>query len=269
MSKPDHRQSWLRRAKERGSFATAAKIAAPALAAIAGLVALRLLARDVVSQRALSDLLSRFGELAPLVFVLFLAARPLTLLPGQLLTAVGGLLFGARMGTVYALVGSFLSCALLFGLTRFAGGGRLMKRLAGRRYQTVMEVTREHDMKLAAIATINPLVPTDVYIAAAASSGARFFPTALGVLAGTVPGTYLTAQFGSAVGQGRTVTTAVAAAGMVLSLLLGLWLGRKVMKQVKDAGAVASAPRRQPGRASTASRTAATSRSLAAGSTTF
>ncbi|HVE83877.1 MAG TPA: hypothetical protein VND93_13555, partial [Myxococcales bacterium] len=78
------------------------KIAAPVLAAIAGLVALRLLARDVVSQRVLSDFLRRFGELAPLVFILFLGLRPLTLLPGQLLTAVGGLLFGALAGTVYA-----------------------------------------------------------------------------------------------------------------------------------------------------------------------
>jgi uncharacterized membrane protein YdjX (TVP38/TMEM64 family) len=260
----------VRRTRGRGSFGAAAKIAAPMLAAIAGLVALRLLAKDVVSQRALSDLLARFGELAPLVFVLFLAARPVTLLPGQLLTAVGGLLFGAKMGTVYALLGSFLSCALIFGLTRFAGGGRLMRRLAGRRYRAVVEVTREHDLKLAVIATMNPLVPTDVFIAAAASARARFLPTALGVLIGTLPGTFLTAQFGSAVGQGKTVMTAAAAAGMLLSLLWGLWLGRKVVKQVQDAGADGErAPRRQPGRASTASRTAASSRSLAAGSSTF
>ena len=259
----------VRRSGDGRSFADnipgAAKIAAPMLAAIAGLVALRLLAKDVVSQRALSELLSRFGELAPLVFVLFLAARPVTLLPGQLLTAVGGLLFGARMGTAYALLGSFLSCALIFGLTRFAGGTRLLKRLAGRRYQAVVEVAREHDFKLAVIATLNPLVPTDVFIAAAASAGARFSPVALGVLVGTLPGTFLTAQFGSAVGQGKTVMTVATAAGMVLSLLLGLWLGRRVVRQVRGS----EAPGPQAGRASTAPRTAASSRSLAVGSSTF
>ncbi|HEY8207732.1 MAG TPA: VTT domain-containing protein [Myxococcaceae bacterium] len=234
-----------------------AKIAAPMMAAIGGLVALRLLSRGAVSQRTLSDFLSRFGELAPLVFVLFLGARPLTLLPGQVLTAVGGLLFGAKMGTVYALLGSLLSCALVFGLTRLAGGGRLLKRLMGHKHQEVVEVAREHSFKLSVIATLNPLLPTDVYIAAAASAGARFGPLALGVLIGTLPGTFITAQFGSALGQGKTVMTAATAAGMVLSVLLGLWLGRAVLRA------------HQAGKASTASRTADSSRALAAGSSTF
>jgi uncharacterized membrane protein YdjX (TVP38/TMEM64 family) len=234
------------------------KVAAPVLAAIAGMVALRLLAKGAVSQRTLSDLLSRFGELAPLAFVLFLGARPLMLLPGQVLTAVGGLLFGAKMGMIYALIGSFLSCALIFSLARYAGGGRLMKRLAGRRkYQAMVDVTREHNFKLSVIATMSPLVPTDMFIAAAASARARFGPLVAGVLVGTLPGTFVTAQFGSALGQGKTITTAITAAGMVLSLLLGLWLGRTVVKEA------------QAGRASTASRTAPASRSLAAGSSTF
>jgi len=240
--------------------ATWLKVAAPLLAAIAGMVALRLLAKGVVSQRTLSDLLSRFGELAPLVFVLFLGARPLTLLPGQVLTAVGGLLFGAKMGTIYALIGSFLSCALIFAIARYAGGGRLMKRLAGHKYQAMVDVTREHNFKLSVIATMSPLVPTDVFIAAAASARARFVPLVAGVLVGTLPGTYVTALFGSSLGQGKTITTAVTAAGMVLSLLLGLWLGREVVKQAQAGRA---------SRASTASRTAAASRSLAAGSSTF
>lgn len=250
----------LGRAKGRPGFAkvvSVAKIAAPMLAAIAGLVALRLLAKGAVSQRTLSDFLSRFGELAPLVFVLFLGARPLTLLPGQVLTAVGGLLFGAKMGTVYALAGSLLSCALIFGLTRLAGGGRLLKRLMGRKHQEVVVVAREHNFKISAIATLNPLLPTDVYIAAAASAGARFGPLALGVLVGTLPGTFITAQFGSALGQGKTVMTAATAAGMVLSVVLGLWLARAVLRKA------------HAGRFSTASRTDDTSRALAAGSSTF
>ncbi|HYV49641.1 MAG TPA: VTT domain-containing protein [Myxococcaceae bacterium] len=235
------------------------------LAAIAGMVALRLLAKGAVSQRTLSDFASRFGELAPLVFVLFLGARPLTLLPGQVLAAVGGLLFGARMGTIYALIGSFLSCALIFAIARFAGGGRLMKRLAGQRYEAMVDVTREHNFKLSVIATMNPLVPTDVFIAAAASARARFGPLVLGVLVGTLPGTYVTALFGSSLGQGKTITTAVTAAGMVLSLVLGLWLGRTVVREV-HAGRVHAG---KASRASTASRTAPASRSLAAGSSTF
>lgn len=248
------RNQEVRRAQGREGFAGWVKIVAPMLAAVAGLIALRLLGPDVINQRELSQFLRRFGELAPVVFVLFLAARPVTLLPGQLLTAVGGLLFGAAAGTVYALIGSVLSCGLIFILARVAGGGKLLRRLTGKRYEAVVDATRGNGFKLAAIVTMNPLIPTDVFVAAAASAKARFAPTALGVLVGTLPGTFITAQFGSALGQGKTIMTAVSVAGMVLSLLLGLWLGRRMVRQIQDAD---RAPVPAPPRRATMARAAA------------
>ena len=44
-----------------------------------------------------------------------------TLLPGTLFVAVGGMLFGTLLGTVYAMIGSFLACAVVFGLARKLG----------------------------------------------------------------------------------------------------------------------------------------------------
>lgn len=207
------------------------RVLAPVLVSIGGLVMLRLLGPDFLDQQKLHALLVPLGKAAPIAFVAFLAVRPVLLLPGQLFTAVGGILFGALPATLYSLLGSFLGAALLFFLARRLGT-RAMKRMAGGKYPALARVARRHDFKFALLVCINPLFPTDVMVAAAAASGARFWPTVGGMMLGTIPGTYLTAQFGSGLAQGDTVVTAVSAVGMVLSLVLGAFLGRRIYREL-------------------------------------
>lgn len=199
---------------------------------VAALVSLRLLGPELLSPARLTAFVRQFGELAPLMFLAFLAARPFTLLPGQLLTAVGGILFGAVWGTVYALVGSFLACGVIFLLARRAGA-RVLKRVAGHRFDMLTATARRHDFKLLLLGALNPLVPTDVLVAAASSAGARFVPSALGLALGILPGTVATAVFGSALGQGKTILTTISALGMLASCLLGVWLGRTILVEVR------------------------------------
>lgn len=207
------------------------RVLTPVLISIGGLVMLRLLGPDFLDQRKLHDLLVPLGRAAPIAFIGFLAVRPVLLLPGQLFTAVGGMMFGALPATLYSLLGSLLASALLFWLARKLGT-RLMKRMAGGKYTALTRVARKHGFKFALLTCINPLFPTDVMVAAAAASGARFWPTVLGVTLGTIPGTFLTAQFGSGLAQGRTVLTAVSAVGMVLSLGLGAFFGRRIYREL-------------------------------------
>jgi len=218
------------------------KVSAPLVASILGLLTLRALDPNIISQQTLSEWLRPFGPYAPLFFVLLLAVRPITLLPGQLFTAFGGLAFGTLMGSVYALIGSFLASALVFYMSRHLGGKRIMKRLVGGKYPALQKVAKRHDFAFAAATCCNPLLPTDVMIAAAAASGARFWPTAAGILVGTLPGTFLTAQFGSAIGQGKTIMTVVSGIGMVLSLVVGFFIARRMMKEVDLENANASEP---------------------------
>lgn len=210
------------------------RIIAPMVVSIGGLVMLRLLGPDFIDQRTIRELLLPLGDYAPLAYVGFLAIRPLTLLPGQVLTAVGGMMFGTLAATLYSLTGSFLSATLLYFLARKLGT-RPMQRLAGSKYPALAKAARRHDFKFTFLACINPLCPTDIMLAAGAASGARFWPSVAGVVLGTIPGTFLTAQFGSGLAQGRTVMTAVSAAGMLISLVLGVIFGRQFYKEVNEA----------------------------------
>jgi uncharacterized membrane protein YdjX (TVP38/TMEM64 family) len=223
------------------------RILAPVLASIIGLTTLRLLGPDLLDQRSLRALLAPLGAWAPLVFITLLSVRPVTLLPGQIFAAVGGILFGTLVGTLYALAGSLLAAMLVFFLSR-RFGTRVMRRFAGRSYEALSRTARQHDFKVTALATLNPLVPTDLAVAVAGASGARFWPTALGVIAGTLPGTILTVQFGSALGQGKTILTAFAAVGMVLSMVLGVLLGRRVVTDFGSARRELHARARNPPR---------------------
>lgn len=207
------------------------RVLTPVLISLGGLAMLRLLGPDVVDQRELHAFIEPLGRLAPLAYIASLAIRPLTLLPGHLFAAVGGMVFGTLAGTAYALIGSFLASLLIFGIARKLGR-RPMKRLVGSRYDALKRAARKHDFQFAFLVTINPLLPTDLMIAAATASGARFWPTAAGLLLGTLPGTFLMVQFGSGLAQGRTLMTVVSAVGLLVSLVLGGLLGRRVFREI-------------------------------------
>jgi uncharacterized membrane protein YdjX (TVP38/TMEM64 family) len=206
------------------------------LLSVGGLVMLRLLGPDFIDQKRIAAVLEPFGDAAPLAYIAFLAIRPVTLLPGQLLTAVGGMMFGTLAATLYSLTGSFLSAMLLFGVARKLGT-RPMKRLAGGKYAAIARAAKRHDFLFAFLACINPLFPTDVMLVAAAASGARLWPSLAGIMLGTIPGTFLTAQFGSGLAQGRTMMTVISAVGLVVSLVLGVFIGRRFYKEINDAPA--------------------------------
>lgn len=207
------------------------RVLAPVMASIGGLAFLRLLGPDVIDQRQLHGFIAPLGHLAPLAYIFALTVRPLTLLPGHLFAAVGGMVFGTLMGTVYAIIGSFLAALLIFVIARKLGV-RPMKRLAGEHYEALSRAARKHDFQFAFLATINPLLPTDMMLAATAASGGRFWPSIAGMLLGTLPGTFLMVQFGSGLAQGRTLMTVVSAVGLVVSFVLGGFLGRRVYQEI-------------------------------------
>ncbi|HEX8705492.1 MAG TPA: VTT domain-containing protein [Myxococcaceae bacterium] len=212
------------------------RVLVPVGASLGGLALLRLLGPDYVDQQKLNMWLEPLGEWAPAAYIAALAIRPLTLLPGHLFAAVGGMAFGTLAGTVYALIGSFLCSLLIFGIARKLGA-RPMKRLAGDHYTALTQAARRHDFQFAFLTCINPLLPTDMMLAAAAASGARFWPSVAGMMLGTLPGTFLMVQFGSGLAQGRTMMTVVSGVGLVVSLILGGILGRRVYREITSAQA--------------------------------
>lgn len=78
------------------------------------------------------EFVTRFGYLAPLATILLHVAQVLLApIPGQVIDAVNGYLFGAAWGTVYSLVGVIIGSSLAMALARRFGrpwAERLIKR---------------------------------------------------------------------------------------------------------------------------------------------
>ncbi len=217
------------------------KLLAPLSVSVGLLVALRIMGPQYLDQQTLSGWLKPLGHWAPLAFVLFLGARPVTLLPGQLFAAVGGILFGTLMGTVYALLGSMIATGVIYLLSSRFGRGP-MKRLAGHRLEGIQRAASQHSFQVGFLACVNSIIPADVILAAASASGARFWPLALGAVVGSIPGTLLTTFFGSSLSQGKTWTTVASVGGLVVSLTLGIILGRRLARELKVEGSPEAGP---------------------------
>ena len=227
------------------------RLVAPLFASILGLCTLKLLSPELVSRTQLLHWLRPLGAFTPWAYVALLTVRPLTLLPGQLLTAIGGLLFGGWKGTLLALGGSALASSITFALGR-RWGRHFMRRLAGPRAEALVEAARANDFLFALVFTLNPLVPTDPIIALAASAGARYGRTLAGTLLGILPGTLATAYFGSALAAGHPWVIGVSIAGWAVSVVGGIWVAVRVFS--RTARAPAGAQTLEQGRPRTAGR---------------
>ncbi len=221
------------------------QVALPGLLVVGALVGLKWWVLDDIAPAELTAFFEKFGAWAPLVFLAVLALRPVAFLPGQILCAVGGLVFGTTMGSIYALIGSALSTTLLFfGARSF--GTRPLQRLLGARYHPLSRIARKRDFQVSAVCTLNPLLPTDVTIMAGAAAGARYGHLLVGVLLGTLPGTVITAHFGSSLRQGNNAMSVAAGIGLVLSLILGAFFGRSIVRELRESPRTQQSPATHP-----------------------
>lgn len=200
------------------------KLVAPIVGSMIGLLGLKLLDPQLLPPGKLAGWLQPLGGWAPAAFIALLAVRPATLLPGQLLSGLGGVLFGFGPGLIYALVGHLAANTLLYLIAR-RWGGRLVSWWAGSKASAMERIAEGHAFHVAVATTLNPFLPTDVMLLALSSSRAPYFPLVGGVMLGGFPGTLLTALYGGSVGQGNSMITTVSLIGLLGSLMLGAWLG--------------------------------------------
>jgi uncharacterized membrane protein YdjX (TVP38/TMEM64 family) len=78
-------------------------------------------AKELLDQERLGTILEPQGFVAPLVFILIYAAGICLFVPGTILTALGGAIFGPYWGFVYVWVGAMLGATAAFWIGRTLG----------------------------------------------------------------------------------------------------------------------------------------------------
>jgi len=156
-------------------------------------VALAGIGRLPLTPESLRAAVTRWGALAPVVFVLLLILRPFIFFPSTLLFTVGGLVFGPVPGTVLAVAGATCGGIITFVLARRLGSEFVQAKLPER----VKRLQREQwGVGLLFVLNLVPVVSLTAVNYAAGLSRITLAHYALATAAGLMPRVFAYAYFG-------------------------------------------------------------------------
>ncbi len=142
------------------------------------------------------EVVASWGPLAPVVYTLAVVVEVIVApIPGTLLYAPAGAIFGGFVGGSLSLVGNVAGAAVCAVIGRMIGERVLARRVDGSqlgRYRTLLE---QRGMWLVLLLRLNPLTTSDLVSYAAGVAGVPAWKVALGTLFGLAPWCYAQAYF--------------------------------------------------------------------------
>lgn len=178
---------------------------------------------------ALRAALDRWGRLAPVVYVAAVVIEVLVApIPGTLLYAPAGALFGGFLGGTLSLIGNTLGAAIACGVGSAIGEAALARRVEGTRLATYRDAIRARGVWVVLLLRVNPLTSSDVVSYMAGAVGVPIWRVALGTFIGMAPLCYAQAYLAEQIF--RVLPGAVyvlGALGVAYLLVLVWWLTRK------------------------------------------
>lgn len=128
------------------------------------------------------------NPLAPLVYVVLYALRPLTLFSSVILTLAGGFLFGPVWGILYTVIGANLSATLAFFVGRYFGQGFLEDETASGGMQRYARRMRENSFETVLIMRFI-FLPYDLVNYLSGFLRVGYWSFLLATVIGSIPGT--------------------------------------------------------------------------------
>jgi uncharacterized membrane protein YdjX (TVP38/TMEM64 family) len=136
----------------------------------------------------LRAIVSSWGALAPVVYVLAVVVEVVVApIPGTLLYAPAGLLFGGFLGGLLSLAGNVLGAALCCVIGAAAGQEGIARRTEGTRLQPHLARLRRRAFWVVLLLRVNPLTSSDLVSYAAGAAGVPAWKVAAGTLVGMAP----------------------------------------------------------------------------------
>ena len=137
-----------------------------------------------------------WGRLAPLIYTLAVVVEVVVApIPGALLYAPGGAIFGAFWGGTLALVGNVLGAALCCVLGRLIGERLIGAQAQSPQFARYRAQLADRGLWVVMLLRANPLTSSDLVSYAAGAAGVPAWKVAAGTLVGLAPLCYLQAYF--------------------------------------------------------------------------
>jgi uncharacterized membrane protein YdjX (TVP38/TMEM64 family) len=137
-----------------------------------------------------------WGRLAPVVYTLAVVVEVIVApIPGTLLYAPAGAIFGGFVGGSLSLVGNVVGAAICCVLGQAIGGRVLAGRADGSQLDKYRRLLERRGMWLVLLLRLNPLTTSDLVSYAAGVAGVPAWKVAAGTFFGLAPWCYLQAYF--------------------------------------------------------------------------
>lgn len=178
---------------------------------------------------ALREALFQWGPLAPAVYVAAVVVEVLVApIPGTLLYAPAGALFGGFYGGILSLLGNTIGAAVACAVGRSLGEPMVTARLTGTRLKTHVEAIRARGLWVILLLRLNPLTSSDLVSYTAGALGVPVSRVALGTFIGMAPLCFAQAYLAAEIF--RILPGAVwilIGAGLLYVAFLVVWLTRR------------------------------------------
>ncbi|MGQ9547900.1 MAG: TVP38/TMEM64 family protein [Roseiflexus sp.] len=189
---------------------------------------------SAASPDAAAAILREFGFWTPLVSVLFMVLQSvLAPLPGSLIAAANGAIYGIWKGTLLSWVGGMAGNLATYALGRWLGAAASHRWKVTRLWQRLAEVSSSRGFWIVLIARMTPIISLDFigYLAGIARMPLISYTLANAI--GIIPGTLAYTTIGSELMQGRALSwyTALALLALITFFFIGRHYGRRWLER--------------------------------------
>ena len=178
---------------------------------------------------ALKAALDRWGSLAPAVYVAAVVIEVLVApIPGTLLYAPAGALFGGLLGGTLSLIGNTIGAAIACGVGSAVGEEALARRIEGTKLSAYRAAIQQRGLWVVLLLRVNPLTSSDLVSYMAGAVGVPIWRVALGTFIGMAPLCYAQSYLAEQIFDILPGAVYVlGAAGILYVVALMVWLTRK------------------------------------------
>ncbi|MFB6354191.1 MAG: TVP38/TMEM64 family protein [Halobacteriales archaeon] len=174
-----------------------------------------------------------FGGWAPAVFVVLQAAQVVAApVPGQVLAAVAGYLFGPWWGTLYNMVGITLGSAVAFWLARRFGRAYVERTVHPDALARFDGIDDRHAQLSLFVLFLVPGLPDDVICFAGGLTTVPLRRLVLIAIVGRAPGFFLVNVFGGLLGSGERGWATVLLVALLVGSALGFWYRERLLDRL-------------------------------------
>ena len=207
------------------------RLALFALVLVAGAVLLAV--TDLVRPATLRSWVAGAGPFAPLLYVPVSALLGALLVPGPVLAATSGLLFGAGVGTAVTLAASVLSALLSLRVGRAVGRSGA-RELAGQRAEALEGLLARYGLAAVVLQRLAPGVPDAPVSYLAGAVGVRAWQIGVGTALGVLPRAFAYNALGASLGNPRSPLALAGLLAWALATLVGAEALRRATRAARS-----------------------------------